>query len=358
MKHTFHIVNLPHTQVTAEYTHCAYTQKVRKFAKMMHDRGHEVIVYGSEDIDVEVTEHVTVITKKEQQRYFGDNDHTKKFFNITWGPNDKHWLHMNNNAIGEIKKRIQPGDFICLIAGICQKQIADAFPENFSVEYGIGYTGTFSQFRVFESYAHLHYVHGDQRDDNGNFYDTVIPNYYDISEFPLRTKKPREPYFLFVGRLINRKGFHIAQEVCEKLGKKLILAGQGDFEGYGEHVGVIGVEERGRLMSNAEAVFVPTTYLEPFGGVHAEALLCGTPVITTNFGVFTETVQNDFNGQRCDVYRDFVNAVKWAENVSQEQREAIQVAAQARFGLDEVAKQYEDYFNRVADLKKLGWYEL
>lgn len=353
---TFHIINLPHTQVSAEFTHCAYTAKVRKFAKMMHDRGHKVIVYGSEDIDVPVTEHVTVITKKEQQHFFGNNDHTKNFFNITWGPNDPHWVHMNNNAIDEIRKRIEPRDFICLIGGLCQKQVADAFPNHFSVEFGIGYTGTFSKWRVFESYSHMHYVHGDQRDDNGNFYDTVIPNYYDITEFPLRTDRPKDPYYLFIGRLIDRKGYRIAQEVCEKLGKKLILAGQGEFSGYGEHVGVVGVKERGRLMSNAEAVFVPTTYIEPFGGVHAEALLCGTPVITTNFGVFTETVQQEINGYRCDVYKDFLNAVRWAEDVSQEQRQSIQQSAQQRFGLEAVSKQYENYFDRVYDVNDQGWY--
>lgn len=350
----FHVVSLPHTQTTHEFDHCAYTGKVRKFCDMMTKAGHEVFLYGSEENEANVTEFVTVITKQKQQEFFGDNDHTKNFFNLTWSPADAHWQYMNKNAIAEIGKRVQQKDFICIIAGLCQKQIADAFPAHMAVEYGIGYTGTFSKYRVFESYAQMHFVHGLQNDDNGNFYDTVIPNYYDPAEFPFA--EDRDKYFLFIGRLIDRKGYKIAQEVCEKLGKRLIVAGQGEFSGYGEYVGVVDTKRRGELMSKAQAVFVPTTYIEPFGGVHAEANLCGTPVITTNFGVFTETVEMGKNGWRCDVFKDFLNAVVWAESLSKAQRKQIRTNAQARFSMDSVAKDYIAYFERLLDLWGDGWY--
>jgi glycosyltransferase involved in cell wall biosynthesis len=322
----------------------------------MSSLGHEVIVYASEDNEAACTEFVTVISKAKQREFFGDYDHKKNFFNLTWNPKDKHWKYMNTRAIKAIQQRIQPQDFICLIGGVCQREIADEFPRNMSVEYGIGYTGTFSKYRVFESYAHMHYVHGDQRDDNGNFYDTVIPNYYEPSEFPFSRK--RGDYFLYMGRLIDRKGYHIAQEVCARLGKKLILAGQGECSGYGEHVGVVDAKRRGELMSRALATFVPTTYMEPFGGVHAESLLCGTPVITTNFGVFTETVQNGVNGWRCDVFRDFVQAAQDVQQWHEATRLAIREDAQQRFGLAYVKQQYQAYFQRLLDLWDRGWYQM
>ncbi len=353
-KFTFHVINLPHTQTTAEYTHCAYTQKVRKFCNMMTDLGHDVYLYASEENEARVKELVTVIDKQKQHEFFGNNDHTKQFFNITWEPGDAHWRYMNERAIEEMSKRIGERDFICVIGGICQKQIADAFPSHLPVEYGIGYYGPFSKFRVFESYSHMHYLHGQERDDNGNFYDTVVPNYYDAEEFPFAKKT--DDYFLYIGRLIDRKGWRIAQQVCQQLGKRLIVAGQGEFDGYGEYVGVVGVKERGELMSRARGVFVPTTYIEPFGGVHAEALLCGTPVITTNFGVFTETVQNGVNGYRCDVFRDFVAAAQAVETFSDAKRAKIRSSAQARFTTGVVATQYNDYFQRVYDLWGDGWY--
>lgn len=48
-------------------------------------------------------------------------------------------------------------------------------------------------------------------------------------------------------------------------------------------MGSVGVKERAELMAYADAVMVPTTYLEPFGGVVIEAMLSGTPAITTDF---------------------------------------------------------------------------
>lgn len=359
-KPVLHVLSLPHTNLTSDYVSCAYTMKALKLALMMEDQGYEVVVYGSEDFDPRIKgDKVTCITKKEQEHYFGSPDKYKKvMYNITWGPQDKCWVHFNNNAIKQIGERIKPKDLILTFAGYCQEQVAKAFPQNMTVEAGIGYTGYFSPYKVFESYAHMHYCYGDRHNDNGQFYDTVIPNYWDTKEFPF-TEETKD-YFLFVGRLIDRKGYQIAQEVCEHLGKKLILAGQLDvgqkFEGYGEHIGTVNVEERGKLMSEAKALFVPTKYLGPFEGVHAEALLCGTPVITTNFGVFTETVQQDFNGKRCNVYKDFIKAVRWAENVSQEQREAIRADAQSKFGMEAVAKQYDAYFMRLMDLYGKGWY--
>ena len=354
-KFTFHVVSLPHTQTTAEYTHCAFTQKVRKFCNMMTDLGHEVILYASEENEARVSELVTVITKDKQRELFGDYDHTKQQFNITWGMYDPAWVEMNSSTIRAMAERIKPHDFICLIGGHVQKIIADAFPDNLSVEYGIGYTGPFAKYRVYESYSHLHLIHGLQHNEyHGDFFEAVIPNYYDIEEFPFAEEK--DDYYLFIGRLNQDKGYSIAQEVCQKLGKRLIVAGQGNFSGYGEYIGVVGVEKRGELMSKAKAVFVPSLYIEPFGGVHAEAMLCGTPVITTNFGVFTETVVNGVNGYRCDMFRDFVAAAKAVEKFSTAKRKKIRADAQKRFSTTTVAKQYDEYFNRLATLWSDGWY--
>ncbi len=231
----------------------------------------------------------------------------------------------------------------------------DAFPDHQVVEFGIGYPRTVANYRVFESYAWQNYVYGRQGSDGFN-YDAVIPNYFETENFPFSKKK--DDYFLFIGRLTGKKGYMTAVEVCKRLDKRLILAGQGDPPDYGEYVGVVGPEERARLMSRAQAVFVPTEYVGPFEGVHVEALLCGTPVITTDFGVFSETVVNGVNGFRCRSLREFLDAAKEVQNWSMSKRYVIRVNAQRRFSTNIVALDYEAYFERLLTLWGDGWYQL
>lgn len=360
MKPQLFILSLPHTQVTADYVSCAYTQKARKLAIMMGKQGYTCHIIGSEDFDFEPTgDKITAITKDKQQEIFGNHDHKKYFYNITWGVDDECWVHFNNNAIKEIKKRIKKGDLILTFAGLCQQQIANAFPDNITVEAGIGYTGVFSKFRVYESFAWQNYIHGLQNNDTIEWYETVIPNYWDTNEFPFSNQ--RDDYFLYIGRLIDRKGYKIAQEVCEKLGKRLIIAGQlgegEQFTGYGTHIGTVNVEQRGSLMSNAVAVFTPTWYLGPFEGTHVEAQLCGTPVITTAFGVYNDTIKDGFNGYRCNDFQEFLNATQWALRLGSRHRQEIRENAQNLWAMDKVALMYDKYFTRLSNLQHNGWYE-
>ncbi len=369
MKFRFHVVNLPHTQTTKDYTACAYTMKVLKFCKMMKSLGHEVFLYASEENEAPCDELITIVSKKEQSKWFGDYDHKTNMFNIEWNETLPHWTIPNMRAIKEIKKRAQQRDFICIIGGVCQKQISDGLPELMSVEYGIGYEGVYSNFRVYESYAHMHYVQGIMHDDNGRFFDTVIPNYFDPDEFTFREKK--DDFYLFIGRLIPRKGPEMAVEVTRKIGAKLILAGQGvkKIEGnkiYGEegmiiegnhikHMGHADVAQRSELMGRAKAVFVCTYYLEPFGGVSIEPMFCGTPVITTDWGAFPENVVHGSVGYRA---RTMGEAVWAAQNLDKlKSPTKIREYAMKNFSMERVKYLYQAYFEQLNEIwDNDGWY--
>lgn len=363
---TFHVVSLPHTQTTMEYEACAYTSKTRKFCNMMKSLGHKVYLYASEENEANVDELITIAPKDDQQKWFGNNDFKQKFFNITWNIEDEHWQNTNRRAISQIKKRINKKDFICIIGGVCQKQIADAFPAHMSVEYGIGYEGVFAPFRVYESYSHMHYVQGKLNDDNGRFYDAVIPNYFEPENFQFKNKK--EDYFLFLGRFIPRKGVEIAVEVTRRLGKRLVLAGQGvskvegntiygdDFSVSGDHilhVGHANVAQRSALLRNATATFMATTYIEPFGGVAIESLLCGTPVIATDFGAFAENIQHGVHGYR---FRTIGEAVWGAKNVHKLNNKVIHEYAVENFSVERVKYLYQAYFEQLQTLWEEGFY--
>lgn len=298
----FHVISLPHTVTSKEYLPCAYTQKVFNFCKMMMSLGHTVYHYGGEGSTVECTEHVTIITADQRETWFGHNNWRKDQFDFEYNVHQPYWVEANKRAIVEIGKRIQPQDFICVIAGLCQKPIADAFSNHMTVEYGVGYYGVFAKYRVFESYAHMHCVYG-KVGQWGQCYDEVIPNYFDPMDFPFSEEK--EDYFLFVGRLIESKGPHTAALMCEQLGKRLLVAGQGAAEvkpglivtttglhikGPVEYLGTVDVEQRGKLMSKARALVLPTQYIGPFEGVTVEAQMC----FTADTEVFAQDIERAY----------------------------------------------------------------
>ena len=347
----FHIVALPHTQVTKEFSGCAFTEKVRRFCIMMHDLGHEVFLYAGNSVDAPVTKLITCVEESTRAAAVAGVAHYTQFpFN---GPL---WDEFNAKAIKEIGKRLEPQDFICLIGGSAQKPIADAFPSHLSVEFGVGYGGVFSNFRVFESYAWMHSIYAGWKNPttaDGHFYDAVIPGYLEPEMFPLGDGKG--DYYLFIGRLIDRKGYRIAQEVCERLGKRLILAGPGEQSGYGEFVGSVGPAERAALMGGAIATFAPTLYVEPFGNVVIESQACGTPTITTDWGAFTENNPHGITGFRCRTLQEFMDAT---ESVKQLDRAAIRERAVSLYNLDTIGAQYEAYFKRLLTLWGDGWYQM
>ena len=63
------------------------------------------------------------------------------------------------------------------------------------------------------------------------------------------------------------------------------------------------------LLGRARAMIFPIRWPEPFGLVMVEAMACGTPVVTTNWGAAPELVDDGVTGFRRDGEDDLVEAV-------------------------------------------------
>jgi len=400
----FHVPGLAHTVTTPEapWNSCAYSQKVRKLCSMLTNLGYEVYHYGGEGAQVECTEHVEVISRKERLQYYPHGEDMGRQF--TYDTSDALHARFNARSAQAIKDRLEGGrNFLLCSWGWGHQPIAAhlAGLPIIVVEPGVGYSDTFAPYRVFESSAWMHYVYGIERGirqhrpatwnltlaeggqpgdmvvqipdngvtaaargraDTGSFYDAVIPNYFVPDEFQFQEEK--EDWILYLGRMVQRKGVETAVEATAAAGVRLVLAGQGSLTLdtgatlQGDHIEFVGhanPEMRANLMARAKALICPTYYIGPFEGVAVESMMSGTPVISTDFGAFQETVLNGITGYRCHTLEQFVWAIN---NVGSLSPFACRQWAIDNFSVDRVAPMFQEYFEMVDRLRDTkGWPE-
>ena len=326
---------------------------------MMTERGHTVYHYGHADSDVVCTEHITITDNEVLQKAYGSHDWRRHTFkhNIFDHAN----VTRNQRAIPEIMKRAKQYDFLCCAWGVGDQNVAREVQKLgvIPTEPGVGYsTGTFTDWRAYESHAIRNATEG--LNNPQSWYATVIPNYFDPEDFTFQEYK--DDYVLFLGRVSELKGISTCIQACAAAGVKLKIAGQGRLSDLGyetvpdhvEELGYADTETRRKLMSNARALIIATTYLEPFGGVVVEALLSGTPIITPFFGAFAE-IQNGKTGFLCHTLRDYVNAIKNSDQISP----ADCRARGMDYSLEAIAPKFETWFSSIQECyTKSGWNSL
>jgi len=364
-KMRFHLLGLAHLPVSERYMPCAFTQKILKLSKMLLSMGHEVFLYGAEGSDAPCTEFIQTHTLSDIRKAWGEGDNkfeigydwSKGFKNDFNMPKTDTTLKYLSMCILEINKRKKDDDFLLLSQGAYQRKIDQGVGLYLTCEPGVGYRGSYTKFRAFESSYLQNFTYGSAnpfKSINGSYYDRVIPNYFDPKDFIFSKKK--EDYYFYIGRMVMRKGVWTAVKATQAIGAKLILAGQADKEinannlpEHCEFVGMVDAKKRSELMSKALATFVPTIYLEAFAGTHIESMLCGTPPITTNFGVFPETIPDFLDGKvgyRCNTLQDFVKA---AEHAKSADYDFIRRYA-ARFEMDNVKWDFQRWFDDLYQL--------
>lgn len=352
---TLHMLGIPHTITSNEFSHCAFTGKVLRFPKMTQPYGYRVIEYSNGESESLAEEKVQIFTK---DRLFEYRESMEKEGKTLW---DMHGLIATGflgELVGRLKRRVQPGDIICHPFGLMTQRIAELFPEQFHVETGIGYNHSWAPYRIYESYAWWHYHQGyEQR--QGHDYEFVAPNYYDVNEWEFNSSPSSD--LVYFGRITQDKGMDIIKEIARRVPYRVILCGSGDPSPWlsSDTPNLIYREplkglERSKFLGNAYACLMPTRYTEPFGGSGVEGMLCGTPLISSDHGAFSETVEEGRTGFRCKTLGQWLSAIK-AVNLLD--RKTVRSRAIDKYSLTVVGEKYDRIFRQILDLKyKKGWY--
>lgn len=359
-----HALGVPPTITIKEYSCCCFTNQLRLFCKFMKLEGFEVIHYGHEHSQVECTEHVSVLYDKELKKVYGE-DYRKKQRFFSNNTNDEIHVLFNERCLKEIEKR-KSSDFDIVLCFwgmghyLVGKQLMDkGWPV---VEPCIGYSHSFAKNRVFASYSimNTHYIENKQ---DPCFWDTVIPHYVDPEEFEYSDEK--DDYFLFMGRIIPSKGVGLIIDIAKCINnKKFIIAGYGDVANFYntneipknvEFIGVVGPEERKKLLKNAKALLSPTFYMEPGPLVLSESLMSGTPVISTDWGGFLDNNKHGRTGFRCRTFGQFVQSIDLIENID---NKYCRDYAMKNLSIHSAKKRYVDYFSIVRQRYEHGFYFL
>lgn len=139
----------------------------------------------------------------------------------------------------------------------------------------------------------------------------LVFNGVPLETFEFRPAVRQNAPFVFLGRVEQIKGPHLAIEIARRANLPLVIAGNIPSEHHewfqvniaphldGQHVvfkGTVNDIEKNELLGCARALLMPVLWDEPFGIVMAEAMACGTPVLGLSRGAVPEVVEHGVTG--------------------------------------------------------------
>jgi hypothetical protein len=193
-------------------------------------------------------------------------------------------------------------------------------------------------------------------------YKTFVYNGFPVDEYRLSPSKGRNVLFL-AGIARSSKGLNRAVDLARKFDFQLDIAGGARWKLLGRSQtrrdgvffktlgsryrfhGIVDGEVKLRLLGEARAFLNPIAWEEPFGNAPVEAMLCGTPVLSTPRGALPETVDAD-SGRLFETDEEFGKALDAVASLTPEQ---CRESAATRFPMRKATLGYIELYKRVLD---------
>lgn len=229
-------------------------------------------------------------------------------------------------------------------------------PFNFLVKYK----------NVFPKYADRNWISMSMAQRRGMPADTRwVANIYhglDPARFSV-VERPADDYVVYVGRIIEAKGVHLAIAAAREAGVRLVIVGKhysGGKDQYwqtriapelGPDVKYVGFIDNDidlqELLGNARALVVPSVFEEPFGMVMIEALACGTPVVGLDSGAIGEVVRDGVTGVVVARPEELAEGLR---RVGAIDRAECRREFESRFTLERMVAEHEVVYVRLAKM--------
>lgn len=186
----------------------------------------------------------------------------------------------------------------------------------------------------------------------------AIHNFVDVNHYDFKEKVRNDAPLMFLGRIEEIKGPHLAIDIAKKTGNKLIIAGnipdavkhQQYFEKYIKpniddeqikYVGPVNDRQKNELLGQSKAFLMPILWDEPFGIVMVEAMACGTPVIGLRRGSVPEVITEGIDGYICTSANEMIDAVK---NIAAIDRRQVREACTRKFSSKVIEREYMEVY--------------
>jgi len=189
----------------------------------------------------------------------------------------------------------------------------------------------------------------------------VVPNGIQLERFPLEIHK--KEYLLWLGRICEEKGAHLALDLALRTGMEIVLAGRVYPFAYHQdyfqrdiapRIAELGTRvrfieqpsftEKVSLLQYAKALLVPSLVEETSSLAAVEAAACGTPVIAFRRGGMPEVIAAGRTGFLVKDLGEMERALKHVQEIDPR---ACRAKAEESFSARRMFHDYERLYRRI-----------